>query len=138
MNFIIQDPLSTDVGFAANLTNELHLGFSLINPTFSKIDDYANERVPTVIQFAAGYHFSSELSLQAGVKKDMIYPLSFITAIQYSPNEKVSIRGGIGTNPSLASLGINVHLNQIQLIFATQIHQILGWSPDFGIAYQFN
>ena len=130
--------LSTDIGFAANLTNELHLGFSLINPTFSKIDDYANERIPTVLQFAAGYHFSSELSLQAGVKKDMIYPLSFITAILYSPNEKVSIRGGVGTNPSLASLGINVHLNQIQLIFATQIHQILGWSPDFGIAYQFN
>ena len=72
--------LSTDIGFAANLTNELHLGFSLINPTFSKIDDYANERIPTVLQFAAGYHFSSELSLQAGVKKDMIYPLSFITA----------------------------------------------------------
>ena len=130
--------LSTDVGFAANLTNELHVGFSLINPTFSKIDDYANERIPTVIQFAAGYHFSSDLSLQAGIKKDMVYPLSFITAIQYSPNKKVSIRGGIGTNPSLASLGINVHLNQIQLVFATQIHQILGWSPDFGIAYQFN
>ena len=88
--------LSTDVGFAANLTNELHLGFSLINPTFSKIDDYANERVPTVIQLLLAITFHLSLVYKAGVKKDMIYPLSFITAIQYSPNEKVSIRGGIG------------------------------------------
>ncbi len=130
--------LSADIGFAANLTNELHIGFSLLNPTFSKVDDYANERIPTVLQFAAGYHFSPELSLQAGVKKDMLYPLSFLTGIQYSPNNKVCFRGGIGTNPSLASLGINVQINQLKLIFATQIHQILGWSPDFGIAYQFN
>jgi len=129
--------VSTDFGLAANLTNELHIGLSVLNPTFSKVDDYANERVPTIMQFAAGYHFSDDLVLQAGVKKDMSYPLSFMTGIQYQPTEKVSIRGGIGTNPSLASLGINVQLKKLRLVFATQIHQILGWSPDFGIVYQF-
>ena len=67
----------------------------------------------------------------------MSYPLSFMTGIQYQPTEKVCIRGGIGTNPSLASLGINVQLKKLRLVFATQIHQILGWSPDFGIVYQF-
>ena len=77
------------------------------------------------------------LSLQTGIRKDMIYPLSFLTAIDYQPTEKIILKGGIGTNPTIASLGIGVITKKIELNFATQLHQILGWSPDFSITYDF-
>ena len=89
------------------------------------------------MQFAAGYNFSKMLSIQAGIKKDMVYPLSFLAAIDYKPNEKISFNGGIGTKPTIAAFGFGILFNQIQLNIAAQVHQILGWSPDFSITYQF-
>ena len=126
-----------DFGLAAELTKELDIGLSIKNPSLVKLDDYDNERIPTVIQFAANYKFSEMLSLQTGIRKDMIYPLSFLTAIDYQPTEKIILKGGIGTNPTIASLGIGVITKKIELNFATQLHQILGWSPDFSITYDF-
>ena len=126
-----------DFGLAAELTKELDIGLSIKNPSLVKLDDYDNERIPTVIQFAANYKFSEMLSLQTGIRKDMIYPLSFLTAIDYQPTEKIILKGGIGTNPTIASLGIGVIIKKIELNFATQLHQILGWSPDFSITYDF-
>lgn len=129
--------LSADFGLAAQLTRELNIGLSLKNPTLSKLDDFDNERIPTIMQFAAGYNFSQMLSIQAGVKKDMVYPLSFLAAIDYKPNEKISLKGGIGTKPTIAAFGFGILFNQLQLNIAAQVHQILGWSPDFSITYQF-
>lgn len=130
--------LTADFGLAAQLTEELEIGLSIKNPTLSKLDDFDNERVPTVMQFAAGYQFSKMLSLHAGLKKDMVYPLSFLAAIDYQPTEKIKFKGGIGTNPTLAAFGIGVLLKNFEVNIATQLHQILGWSPDFSITYNFN
>ena len=130
--------LTADFGLAAQLTEELEIGLSIKNPSLSKLDDFDNERVPTVMQFAAGYEFSEMLSLHAGLKKDMIYPLSFLAAIDYQPTDKIKFKGGIGTNPTLAAFGVGVLLKKFELNIATQLHQILGWSPDFSITYNFN
>ena len=78
------------------------------------------------------------LSLHAGLKKDMVYPLSFLAAIDYQPAEKIKFKGGIGTNPTLAAFGIGVLLKNFEVNIATELHQILGWSPDFSITYNFN
>lgn len=129
--------VTADFGLAAQLTKELDIGLIIQNPTLSKLDDFNNERIPTVMQLAAAYKFSSTLSLHTGLKKDMIYPLSFLAAIDYQPSEKINLKGGIGTNPTLAAFGVGVIFENIELNISTQLHQILGWSPNFSITYKF-
>jgi len=136
-NYNSKSVFSADFGIAAQLTKELFIGISLINPTLSKLADFETERVPTIMQFAVGYQFSKELTLQTAVKKDLAYPISFLAAIDYRPYEKICFRGGIGTNPNKAAFGIGTKLKKIQIDFSSQFHQILGWSPDFSISYQF-
>jgi hypothetical protein len=129
--------ISADIGLSAKLSKEFNIGMILKNPTLSKLSSFNDERLSTSIQFAAGYKFSNDLTLHTGIKKDINYPTSFLTAIYYQPNQKISINGGIGTKPNLAAFGMSFDLDNFTLSIASQVHQVLGWSPDFSIVYQF-
>ena len=128
---------NADLGMSAALSKELELGVIIKNATLSKIADYNNERLTTNFQIGASYHFSKDLIVQTGLEKNINYPASFLAAINYKPNEKIIINGGIASNPSLAAFGISLIQKKFTLSFATQIHQYLGWSPDISIIYQF-
>lgn len=128
---------NADLGMSASLSKELELGVTIKNVTLSKIANYNNERLTTSFQIGASYHFSKDLIVQTGLEKNINYPASFLAAINYKPNEKIIINGGIASNPSLAAFGISLIQNKFILSFATQLHQYLGWSPDISIIYQF-
>ena len=127
---------SADLGMSASLTKELELGVIIKNATLSKIANYNNERLTTNFQIGASYHFSEDLIILTGLEKNINYPASFMAAINYKPNEKLIINGGIASNPSLAAFGISLVQNKFILSFAAQVHQYLGWSPDISIIYQ--
>ena len=129
--------ISADIGLSAKLSNDLKIGVCIKNPTFSKVSEFDDERLPTNIQLAAGYIFSNELTIHTGIEKSIFYPASFLAAIEYQPSEKIFLTGGIKSNPSIASFGVSMSQNQFIITAATQIHQFLGWSPDLSIIYQF-
>ena len=52
--------ISADIGFSTKLSNELQLGVSIKNPTFSRLSNFDDERLATSIQLAGGYKFSNE------------------------------------------------------------------------------
>ena len=128
---------TADIGLNATLSQELDINLSIKNPTLTNLDDFDNEKIPTIMQFGIGYKLSEQLSLNTGINKNIAYPTSFLAAINYQPTKKISLKGGIGTQPTIAAFGIGVNLKLFELNFATQIHQILGWSPDFSITYKF-
>lgn len=128
---------TADLGLNAKLTQELNINLAIKNPTLTNLDDFDNEKIPTIMQFGIGYKFSEQLSLNTGINKNIAYPSSFLAAIDYQPTKKIRLMGGIGTQPTIAAFGIGVDLKLFDLNFATQIHQILGWSPDFSITYKF-
>jgi len=129
--------ISADLGVAAQLNDELKIGVQIINPTLSELDDYNNERIPTAMQIAIGYNLSNEVAAHFAVNKDIIYPASFLAAIEYKPNKSILFRGGIGTNPSLASFGVGTYLKKFTIDIAAQYHQILGFSPEISLTYSF-
>ena len=129
--------VTADLGLVAKLTNELNLGVNIKNPTLTNLADFENEKIQTEMQIALGYHISNQLSLHTALNKSIIYPTSLLAAVNYSPNDKINFRGGIGSNPNKAAFGIGVNLKLFEINFATQVHQVLGWSPDFSISYSF-
>ncbi len=136
--YLNKSAISADIGMAAQLNDELKIGVQIINPTLSELDDYDNERIPTVMQIAIGYELSEEVTAHFAVNKDIIYAASFLAAIEYKPNKSIVFRGGVGTNPSLASFGIGTNLKKFQIDIAAQYHQILGFSPELSLTYSFN
>jgi hypothetical protein len=136
--YLNKSAISADLGIGAQLNEELKIGVQIINPTLSELDDYDNERIPTVMQIAIGYELSDEVSAHFAVNKDIIYPASFLAAIEYKPNKSIVFRGGVGTNPSLASFGIGTSLKKFMIDIAAQYHQILGFSPEISLTYSFN
>ena len=129
--------VSADFGISAQLNKELQIGVQVINPTLSKLDNFDDERIPTVMQIAIGYNLSKEVSAHFAVNKDIIYSPSFLAAIEYKPNNAIVFRGGVGTNPSLATFGIGTSFKKIDIDIAAQYHQILGFSPDISLTYSF-
>lgn len=135
--YLTKSAISADVGIAAQLNEELKIGVQILNPTLSQLDDYDNERIPTVMQIAIGYELSKEVAAHFAVNKDIIHPASFIAAIEYKPNKSIIFRGGVGSNPNLASFGIGTNLKKFQVDVAAQYHQILGFSPEISLTYSF-
>ena len=135
--YLNKSTVSADIGIAAQLNKELKIGVQIINPTMAELDDFDNERIPTIMQIAVGYDLSKEVSAHFAVNKDIIYPASFLAALEYKPNTSIQFRGGIGTNPSLASFGIGTNFKKFQIDIAAQYHQILGFSPEISLTYSF-
>jgi len=128
---------SATIGMGATLTNEIKIGAVINNLGFTKLANYNDERLSTNIMLGASYNFSKELILHTGVEKNINYPASFLAGINYQPNDKLKLNGGVGTKPNLASFGFSLIQQHFIFCFASQMHQYLGWSPDISITYCF-
>ena len=129
--------ISGDIGICAELSDDLKFGASLKNPTLSKLADYEDERLPTMIQIGFDYLISEQLHTLIAVEKDIMYPASIKAAIVYQPMKSIVLRGGVGTQPTTAAFGIGTSIKSLNIDLATQYHQILGFSPEISINYCF-
>ena len=129
--------ISGDIGLCAELSTDLKFGASLKNPTLSKLAEYEDERLPTLIQIGFDYSISDQLQTLIAIEKDILYPASVKAAIIYQPMDSFVLRGGIGTQPTTAAFGIGTSIKALHLDLAAQYHQILGFSPELSIHYSF-
>jgi len=129
--------ISGDIGLSAELSSDLKFGASLKNPTLSKLADYEDERLPTLIQVGFDYIISEQLHTLIAIEKDIMYPPSVKAAIIYQPMKSFTLRGGVGTQPTTAAFGIGTSIKSLNIDLATQYHQILGFSPEISIHYCF-
>jgi hypothetical protein len=129
--------ISGDIGLCAELSSELKFGASIKNPTLSKLADYEDERLPTLIQIGFDYLISKQLQTLIAIEKDILYPASIKAAIIYQPIDSFTLRGGVGTQPTTAAFGIGTSIKTLNIDLGTQYHQILGFSPELTIQYSF-
>ncbi|MFN3916890.1 MAG: hypothetical protein ACK4K0_04025 [Flavobacteriales bacterium] len=128
---------SVDLGMQALLTKELAFAFQLINPTQSKITDAPEERIPTILRIGLGYRASEKTLITSEVEKDMFYPASVKAGIEYLAGERIFFRAGISSNPNRAAFGFGLLLKSVRIDFASQYHQVLGFTPTFNLSYNF-
>jgi hypothetical protein len=128
---------SVDLGMQALLTKELALAFQLINPTQAKITDTPEERIPTVLRVGIGYRASEKTLITTEVEKDMFFPASVKAGIEYLAEERIFFRAGVSSNPNRAAFGFGLVLKSVRIDFASQYHQVLGFTPAFNLVYNF-
>lgn len=132
-----KDALTAELGLSANITDNWKVAFSVFNLTRTKISEFGEDRLTTLMRLGTQYIFSEKVMLVAELEKNIEFPVRFKTGIEYSPIRKLFLRGGFATQPIEISAGLGYRFKeQFQLDLGSAYHQILGWSPNFSFTYQ--
>ena len=129
--------LSTEMGLQAKLTSKLELGLHLFNPTQAKLNDFNDERMPTIMRLGMAYTFSNKVFITLEAEKDVDFPANFKAGIEYKANDKIYLRGGIGASPTAATFGVGVYHKGLKFDLASSYHQVLGFIPEVSLTYVF-
>ena len=131
-----KDALTAELGLKANITDNWKVAFSVFNLTRTKISEFGEDRLSTLMRLGTQYTFSEKVMLVAELEKNIEFPVRFKTGIEYSPIRKLFLRGGFATQPIEISAGLGYRFKeQFQLDIGSAYHQILGWSPNFSFTY---
>ncbi len=129
---------AAEVGIQAKPIKGLTIGAHVFNPTHAKLSDYDNERIPTIIRLGADYNFSDKVTLALETEKDIALKSVFKAGIEYKAVKEFYLRAGICTNPGLSSFGFGLNLKNFKVDVSANYHQVLGFSPQFGMTYVFS
>jgi len=129
--------MAVEGGIIAEPVENLRLGVHVFNPTRARLAEYADERIPVLFRIGAGYRFSAKVLFCTEVEKDIDFNASFRAGIEYHPIEQIYLRGGISTEPVQSSFGFGLKLKNFRIDAATSYHQVLGFSPQMGLMYDF-
>jgi long-subunit fatty acid transport protein len=131
-----KDALTAELGLRANITDNWKVAFSVFNLTRTKISEFGEDRLTTLMRLGTQYTFSEKVMFVAELEKNIEFPVRFKTGIEYSPIRKLFLRGGFATQPIEISAGLGYRFKeQFQLDLGSAYHQILGWSPNFSFTY---
>ena len=124
-----------ELGLQAKLTNNLIIGTHLFNPTRSKIADYYNERIPTIMQLGFNFRFSEKVFTVAEIEKDILNKPNLKFGIEYHPKKELYLRTGFSTKHPSNSFGFGLQLKQMKIDFAFSYSYLLGFTPHAGLIY---
>mgnify|MGYP001607221999 FL=1 len=136
--------VAAETGFKAELIDNLFIGIHIFNPTRTKLFTYTiqeipeTERIPTIMRFGLSYRFSEKVIVSVETEKDIYYKPVFKAGIEYQPIDLLYLRAGISTDPVYNSFGFGINLNHFKIDFAASRHQVLGYTSQIGLSYEFN
>lgn len=129
--------LTFEVGLLATLLPELQLGVHIHNPL--QLEVVENEALPAIFCLGLAWTPSEKVLVSVEVEKDIDFPVRTKVGAHYQLIDELSLRIGVGSNPSLVSFGAGYLLeNGLSFNLATSYHQYLGFTPGFDLIYQIN
>ncbi len=129
--------IAAELGFIARPLKDLSIGFHVFNPTRSKLVDYNDERLPTIIRLGGNYTFSDKVIVAIETQKSISQKAEFKAGIEYKAVKEFYLRAGISTNPTLSTFGMGLHLKNFKLDISGNYHQVLGLSSQISLSYTF-
>lgn len=128
--------IGVDLGLAAEVTDDLWFGARATNlnqPSYGDTDEELARELATGLS----YILTPEALITAEIVKDVMFPLSFRSGVQFEIIQSLYIRAGITTKPETYSFGFGYESNRWDVNFALQQHNPLGLSPALDLAVKF-
>ncbi|HIP37175.1 MAG TPA: hypothetical protein EYG85_10010 [Crocinitomix sp.] len=129
--------VSASVGLMYSLNDNLDLGVNVQNINRAKLDDYQDERFPTLFNVGLKYKFNEGTFWSIEAEKDILQPLNIKSGIEILTHKIFVVRFGMNSYPFLASFGAGIKLNKFQFNIASSWHSTLGLSPSMSLNYKF-
>jgi hypothetical protein len=127
---------TAECGVLIRLTENCKIGASVSNIGRAKLADFQDERLTTKMRLGTSIQLSKSVLLSSEAEKELEHPLRFKVGVEYLPHRTVTLRTGCQTNPIALSAGFGFLWTKFRLDFATQYHQVLGWTPQITFTYQ--
>jgi len=124
-----------DLGLAAEITESLWMGARATNvnqPAYGATD----EDLPRELAAGFSYKPASSAQITSEIVKDIKFPLSFRTGLEFEIFSSFFTRAGISTKPSTYSFGFGYGSDRWAVNFALQQHNPLGMSPALDLSIQ--
>lgn len=125
-----------EAGLLAKVSEKWSIGISVLNIGRQRINPIS-DRFATVLRAGCRYQPSKKVSIFAEVEKQVITKISFRGALEYQPVKSFFIRLGAQSAPMEFALGFGYRVAGFSIDLGSKYHQILGWTPNFGLNYQF-
>lgn len=127
--------VSGDVGMLGAITENWLIGISVGNVFRSKLSEFQDDRMTTLMRFGSSYKLSDKALISGELEKDISNPMRVKAGVEYKPIKQFALRGGIATAPIEFSFGVGYLTRTISVNVGSSYHQILGWSPHFGLTF---
>ena len=128
--------IGLDLGLAAEIMEDLWFGARITNlnqPTYGNTNEELSRELATGLSFM----LTPEALITAEIVKDVMFPLSFRSGVQYEVIQSLFIRAGITTEPETYSFGFGYQASSWEVNFALQQHNPLGLSPALDLSVKF-
>ncbi len=123
------------LGIVYQPTKPLQLGFYFFNPALQTYANNIDQIMPAFARMGLKYEFSSKVITQLEIQQTLEQPAIVRGGIRYFPHEKFYLSMGATSNPAQYTFGTGLKLPYLRIDFAAVIHEVLGFSPQIGLAY---
>jgi hypothetical protein len=132
-----RNAFTIEVGAIYKLNSNLTVATHINNPTRAKLTDLDADRLPTILRFGLRYQFSKKVFVAGEAQKDSYNKAQLRFGLEYMASNVFFLRAGIASNPINSSFGFGLKLKKLMLDFSGTFHQVLGFTPQFSLTYQF-
>jgi hypothetical protein len=136
-NYGSASAIGIDIGILATVTRELRWGFFAANINAPSIGQ-AKEKLPQVYVSGLSFRPAEGLMFGLDVIKDIKYPALLRGGLEYKLVDPLSLRVGVGNNPTKFSSGLGVQYSFVHFDYAMTTHPDLGLSHQFSVAVDLN
>ena len=126
-----------EAGVIFHLTDKLHTGIHVYNPTSSKLGKTSTERLASIYRFGLGYEASETVFLSTEIVKQEDQQVSVNAGLQYNIHKRLFLRTGIATASNNTYVGFGFMLGMGRIDLNTAYHPQLGFTPGILLLLNF-
>ena len=127
--------ITGEVGFMADISENLTIGAHIFNPGFVKVAEFDDERIPIIMRLGGNYKFSDKFKTLFEIEKDIQHNAEIKLGGEYQAHKKIYLRAGVSTEPFQNSFGIGFNHSNLKIDIAAAYHSTLGYSPNISLTY---
>lgn len=126
-----------ELGLLSKINKHFTIGAHVFNPVNVKLSEYADERIPAELRIGASYAFDENILVSVEVEKDTEFDPVVKMGLEYRIVKQVYLRGGVAGGPFTYSFGFGLDFDKLKIDFSSSVHQVLGYSPQVSVIYNF-
>ncbi|MBN8650888.1 MAG: hypothetical protein J0L67_05655 [Cytophagales bacterium] len=131
--------ISFDFGGITQLTDVISISASITNLTQSQIDfENEKEALPTRLTAGLTFRLSDKLLVATELEKDLLFPASWRTGLEYEFKSKFFARTGFNLQPTSGFFGLGANRKLLHADYAIQFNALTGASHQASVTYKFN
>lgn len=128
--------LILEFGGLVQLSEKLFMGMHIYNFNQAKLNDFQDERIPTIMRAGLSYRPVDKLMVNIETEKNIDFDPSFRVGVSYELfTDKAFIRTGISTQPFVNYYGLSLKHKNFHFDYALSTHNKLGISHQLSLSY---